>query len=670
MLLNVSYTTILKTAIADVTSVLTTFAGDPLFAEKFALAFGITFSSEQFLQTVAVLPQIEVRSDAELKGALGAFSAQTQKIYLSESLLKGDSARLRSVLIEEIGHYVDAQVNSSDSSGDEGTIFAALVLGLDLSASRLAQLKAEDDHAVVVINGQETAIEMANATAIQLNGANQQVDVGTWFNYQNFTVEMWVKAGETQVTYADIIDNNHTDYRSWVVQQNANTTNSYSFGVSGSPGAGVSFELTPSTWQHLAFVKDVNSISVYIDGIIVGSTPYSGSIPYDGSQFLRIGNWGGGGRNWNGSIDEVRIWNTARTASEIADNYNGSISPNSTGLVAYYAFDEGTGSTSADLTLNGNTANLINNPVWTNVEQSNPNSPLINGLGGTAGFGENILDRNDDGSTGFIDVTSVFESGLNFFGTTYNGFYLNNNGNITFTSPLSTFTPFALTGDTGVPIIAAFFTDIDTRAGVLTTSSGGNSTGSNLVYWDIDSANNQVTLTWDDVGEFPSGRTPNAFQLLLKDLGAGDFSVEFRYEDIQWYYGNARAGYSAANGVNFFELSQSGSSAMLDLELTSNINQAGTYTFFVVNGTPNQQPTNIVLSTTTIDENTSNSTVIGNFSTIDPDVGDTHTYSLVNNAGGRFAIVGNQLTVANSSFLDFEVNSILQTFIIWDLSKR
>ena len=81
MLLNASYTTILNTAIADVTSVLTTFAADPLFAEKFALTFGTKISAKQFLQTVAVLPQIEVRSEAELKGPLGAFSAQTQKIY-------------------------------------------------------------------------------------------------------------------------------------------------------------------------------------------------------------------------------------------------------------------------------------------------------------------------------------------------------------------------------------------------------------------------------------------------------------------------------------------------------------------------------------------------------------------------------------------------------------
>jgi hypothetical protein len=69
MLLNASYTTILKTAIADVTSVLTTFAADSLFAEKLALAVGKTVSSEQFLQAVGALPQIEVRSDAELKGA-------------------------------------------------------------------------------------------------------------------------------------------------------------------------------------------------------------------------------------------------------------------------------------------------------------------------------------------------------------------------------------------------------------------------------------------------------------------------------------------------------------------------------------------------------------------------------------------------------------------------
>lgn len=174
MILNASYTTILNTAIADVTSVLTTFASDPLFVEKFALAFGTTISSEQFLQNVAVLPKIEVRSDAELKGALGAFSAQTQKIYLSESLLKGDLVRLRSVLIEEIGHFVDAQVNNSDSPGDEGAIFAALVQGQSLDAVTLQALKAEDDSAIITIAGENILVEQSTVS-FAFSRANFQV---------------------------------------------------------------------------------------------------------------------------------------------------------------------------------------------------------------------------------------------------------------------------------------------------------------------------------------------------------------------------------------------------------------------------------------------------------------------------------------------------------------
>jgi Nidogen-like/CARDB/Cadherin domain len=281
-------------------------------------------------------------------------------------------------------------------------------------------------------------------------------------------------------------------------------------------------------------------------------------------------------------------------------------------------------------------------------------STLIKGLGGSAGFGENILNRNDDGSTGFIDLTSVFESGLNFFGTYYNGFYINNNGNITFTRPLSTYIPFAITGNTGVPIIAPFFTDIDTRAGAVTPSSGGNSTGSNLVYWDIDETSNAVTVTWDDVGEYSYGTTPNAFQLRLQDTGVGNFTIEFRYEDIQWYRGNARAGYSAANGINYFELPQSGISQILDIETASNTNEPGIFLYSIVNGIPNQPPTDVALSQSSVDENSANATVIGTLSTTDPDATDSHVYTLLDDASGRFAINGNQLVVANGALLDYE----------------
>lgn len=245
------------------------------------------------------------------------------------------------------------------------------------------------------------------------------------------------------------------------------------------------------------------------------------------------------------------------------------------------------------------------------IEQASTN--LINGLGGSAGFGESSLARNDDESTGLVDITPIFENGFNFFGTTYQGIYINNNGNITFNSPLSEFTPFAITGNTGQPIIAPFFADVDTTAGNLAPSSGGNSTGSNLVYWDFDFETDSVIITWDDVGRYKveadddefdeannsptGGEVPNAFQLILRDLGDNNAEIEFRYEEIKWTVGTAsdntfaRLGYSAADGINFLELPQSGNNQqLLSLETASNTQQPGKYVFSVINGTPNKLP--------------------------------------------------------------------------------
>ncbi|MEQ1776871.1 MAG: nidogen-like domain-containing protein, partial [Burkholderiales bacterium] len=226
---------------------------------------------------------------------------------------------------------------------------------------------------------------------------------------------------------------------------------------------------------------------------------------------------------------------------------------------------------------------------------------LVDGLGGPAGFGENTMFRNDDGSTGFINVTSIFPTGMNFYGATpYTGFYINNNGNITFNSPLGTFTPFAIVGNSGNPMIAPFFADVDTRPTSSHVSPGGTSTGTNAVYWDLDTDNGIITITWNDVGYF-SNETDlvNAFQLRIFNTGGGNFGFEFRYENVEWTTGGAsggsgglggtvaRAGWTSGDGVNFFELPQSGNqSAILNLETTSNANtpQDGNWVFNVVGG--------------------------------------------------------------------------------------
>lgn len=192
---------------------------------------------------------------------------------------------------------------------------------------------------------------------------------------------------------------------------------------------------------------------------------------------------------------------------------------------------------------------------------------LINGLGGDAGFGEHSLAVGDDNSQE-VDISGIFENGLNLCGSSYSSLYINNNGNITFGSALSSYSPTAIR-ETEIPMIAPFWADVDTRGGSLAASSGGNSTGANTVWYDIDAENGVFTVTWDDVGAFSSGTVPNAFQLQLinqsgnEDRADGDFDIRFIYEDIQWTMGSASSvhasmGWTSGDGSNWFEAPQSG----------------------------------------------------------------------------------------------------------------
>ncbi|MFM6250829.1 MAG: hypothetical protein ACKPEQ_17080, partial [Dolichospermum sp.] len=111
------------------------------------------------------LPSIEVLSGEILRTANGAYSSSTNKIYLSASFLNtASSAAIVNVILEEIGHYVDAQINQNDSAGDEGAIFAALVQGEVLSPGVLAELKTEDDGGWLEVNGQKLEVEYNNPT--------------------------------------------------------------------------------------------------------------------------------------------------------------------------------------------------------------------------------------------------------------------------------------------------------------------------------------------------------------------------------------------------------------------------------------------------------------------------------------------------------------------------
>ncbi len=207
---------------------------------------------------------------------------------------------------------------------------------------------------------------------------------------------------------------------------------------------------------------------------------------------------------------------------------------------------------------------------------------MNSGLGGAAGYGEGVFTSStlaagnlDDGSVQ-VDISSVFGSGIDFFGTTYSSIYINSNGNISFGTANTDYQSSNLAAE-NVSVIAPFWSDVN-------LNNGGE------IYWDLDPANGTVTVTWLDVEPY-NGSGTNSFQVVLTSNGGGDFNVEFIYEDIEWtsgYNQNAQVGITDG-GSNDIILDGSGNATELANYENNDFGGGdpnGTYDLTFVNGSP------------------------------------------------------------------------------------
>src|SRR5579859_6617642 len=140
--------------------------------------------------------------------------------------------------------------------------------------------------------------------------------------------------------------------------------------------------------------------------------------------------------------------------------------------------------------------------------------------------------RNDDFSSNEEQIGFT----ISFEGAEYKTLFVNNNGNVSFGQSLSQFTPQAI-GSLGVPIIAPFWADVDTR-----NESSAVTTWGQTEY----QGHKAFCVLWDGVGYFAEHADKlNKFQLLLverPDLGTGAFDIIFKYGQIQWETGDASGG--------------------------------------------------------------------------------------------------------------------------------
>ena len=130
-----------------------------------------------------------------------------------------------------------------------------------------------------------------------------------------------------------------------------------------------SFDLSADTWTHVAVVRDDASGNAlfYKNGALV-ETESASNDPTGGTSTdakMTIGNSFANSNGFNGELAHVRVWNTARSASEIAYYYNRLVDSDDSNLVGYWKLNEGTGAAVADSSSNSNSG-TITGASWSN----------------------------------------------------------------------------------------------------------------------------------------------------------------------------------------------------------------------------------------------------------------------------------------------------------------
>jgi alpha-tubulin suppressor-like RCC1 family protein len=207
-------------------------------------------------------------------------------------------------------------------------------------------------------------------TAVSLDGTSAYVSVpaGIWFS-NDFTIEGWVYV-RSYNNWSRLLDFGNAGYLQEVYLALSESTTGYpKMGVfiNGNYNlVGSSQPLPTNQWTHLAATLSGTNATIFINGNPVGS----GGVLVPGN-FVRTNNYIGrslfaGDAYANAIFDDIRLWNVARTQTQIQTSMNHNLLGNEPGLLGYWRLDEGVGTSAFDSTANGHTATLMSGATWTN----------------------------------------------------------------------------------------------------------------------------------------------------------------------------------------------------------------------------------------------------------------------------------------------------------------
>ena len=210
-----------------------------------------------------------------------------------------------------------------------------------------------------------TGSTMNLASSGYLKAANF-ANVGTG----DFTIEGWVKTSGTGAFVSNRDCGSHGNFFTFYVGSTLSLEIDEDESATNYATPAGTTSVANGAWHHVAMVRSGTTVKFYIDGALDATVTTSGVANINNAYPLFVGARGTGsggiGDYLVGSVDDIRIWDVARTAGEIAANKDAYINASTPNLMANYRFDESSGTTTADATTNAHDLTLFGGAQFSN----------------------------------------------------------------------------------------------------------------------------------------------------------------------------------------------------------------------------------------------------------------------------------------------------------------
>ncbi len=199
---------------------------------------------------------------------------------------------------------------------------------------------------VLSLDGEEAYVQVADSQS--LHSFTNAITIEVWLKASSFYAENGYINSIIRKSINQGLENFFLRFRNVAGKPAVEMSIGYDIETMRAPG-----EFAVGTWYHLAGTFDGSTMTVLADGVSIRSNKVSGP-PYIDKSDLFIGKGDpefSFGEYFHGELDEIRIWNVARSPEEIKAAMSTPLTGKEEGLVAYWNFDDGT---AKDLSGHGN----------------------------------------------------------------------------------------------------------------------------------------------------------------------------------------------------------------------------------------------------------------------------------------------------------------------------